>query len=89
MKKVWIIKLIILITIILLIFFIISVNTYKPFTLNYDPQNPDVENKCITYNEKCVCFGVLETIIMESYPPQYRCSGYELCKDIIELQCEN
>jgi hypothetical protein len=75
----WIFILIILI--ILLILFltnVIAITKYTPFTMNSEGEI----NSCKT----CSCIGQL--IIMESYPEQYNCEGYETCQNRSSTECQ-
>ena len=55
----------------------LTVYMYKPFRL--------AENGCVTYYKECTCIGSL--LVLESYPPQYRCEGLEFCNDIDVTEC--
>jgi len=45
----------------------------------------DMELKCINYYGECTCIGLLR--VMESYPAQHKCIGFESCKDINITEC--
>ena len=78
MDKKYIIGIIaIALVLILALAFVFGLQSYKRHTWD--------GHSCDTYTQDCVCFGKLT--IFESYPPQYRCSGYEYCKDINETVC--
>ncbi len=64
----------------LLLLFLASVNVryYSPFKL--------VGDKCANYYQNCTCIGQL--LVMESYPPQYSCQGWNSCKDISITKCK-
>ena len=74
-----------LIFLFLVILFSLFVNSYRPFRLDYDPLDPALENRCILYYEQCTCFGLLN--VMESYPPQFHCSGIKTCSPLDEVSC--
>ncbi len=82
-KSYWIV--IGIIVVLILILGVFFVNIYKPFRLNYDPSDLNIDEQCITYYQKCTCIGNL--IILETYPMQYKCYGLNFCKDINEVEC--
>lgn len=46
-----------------------------------------VENRtCLTVIEECRCIGSL--FVMESFPEQYNCKGYEMCEFVNETNCQ-
>ncbi len=49
-------------------------HSYCIEVLREDPETGELTLKCV---KKCTCIGSLETL--ESYPPQYRCIGLEVC----------
>lgn len=55
-----------------------SITPYKPFTIN--------ENEEVVSCKTCKCVGML--VVMESYPEQYSCNGFESCKDLAPAECE-
>ncbi len=70
----------ILILSIMILLFLLVLNfrfSYKPFIWEAD--------ECINYYEECLCLGFLE--FRDSYPPDYLCTGIELCKDINVTEC--
>ena len=65
----------------------IFLTNYKPFSLNYDLTSLDInEQKCITYHKSCYCFGILR--VLETYPQQYMCSGFEFCRNVNIVECK-
>lgn len=43
------------------------------------------EGNCRQYYQECTCIGELR--VMESYPPQYRCNGFESCRAVNRTVC--
>ena len=77
MKKSSILLIAIILIIVLLAINSFFIPKYKPFTFD---QNNEV-NSC----KSCKCIGVV--VIMESYPEQYSCSGWEFCEDLDLSEC--
>ncbi|MBT3408284.1 hypothetical protein HOK68_01165 [Candidatus Woesearchaeota archaeon] len=69
--------LLILIFVLLLSYLVSIKNDYREFSLDKD--------MCENYFNDCNCFG--ELIIMESYPQQYICNGFDYCNDINITEC--
>ena len=84
MKKKVIIAIVISVIVLILIIIGIAVikQTYKPFRLE---KQGTTANFCEHYYQECNCYGNL--LVMESYPMQYQCNGFESCKDIDEVVC--
>jgi len=70
-KKIWIP--IIIILLILISYGLIFKADYEKFRFN-------AINDCEEYYESCTCYGILLTL--ESYPPQFQCSGLNFCSPI-------
>ena len=70
----------ILILILLIIYF--YPKSYDKFHLI---GNPPYGPFCENYYSHCNCFG--SYIVLASLPPKYRCSGFELCKDVNYTKC--
>jgi hypothetical protein len=63
---------------VLLLFF--EVQSYdKSVLLNFEP-------RCQHFYERCTCFGTL--MILESFPEQYTCEGWESCKELDRYEPE-
>ncbi|MBS3085712.1 hypothetical protein J4225_03440 [Candidatus Pacearchaeota archaeon] len=73
----WVIILVVIIIIGMSFFNYAKTRVYKPFTLD--------DNNCKHYQKSCVCVGLV--YILETYPEQYNCKGFELCKNIDEKVC--
>jgi len=59
------------------VFILCSTQHYQPFAWD--------GGSCITYYRDCRCVGSL--IVMESYPPQYSCRGFEFCSETNVTEC--
>lgn len=54
--------------------YLTPVNNYEKFSI----ESFDSEVRQVT--AECTCYGSL--MVAESYPPQYNCQGYEMCKSV-------
>ena len=56
--------------------------TYDKFRIDGNFTDGDY---CKDYYATCTCYGSLA--VLESYPPQYRCGGVEVCHDVDRTIC--
>ncbi|MDY6770809.1 MAG: hypothetical protein SV186_02500 [Candidatus Nanohaloarchaea archaeon] len=61
-----------------------SGTTYEKFNLERTTVNGSTV-MCEQYYAACTCYGDL--LVMESYPPQYRCQGIEHCRPVNRTSC--
>lgn len=73
----YLIGIILFFLIVCIVLFFTQFETYRLYT---------ADEECAYYSEQCRCIGTLT--IMESYPEQFDCSGFEFCKDIDETECK-
>lgn len=59
-------------------------NTYKKFDVVAETQNGGTV-QCKQFYASCTCLGTVA--VMESYPPQYDCSGIERCQQTNKTVC--
>lgn len=63
---------------------VLNASHYQRFHIDGNFSSGDY---CKQYDAACTCYGSLRIMELESYPPQYRCGGIEVCHDIDRTVC--